>query len=304
MHWIGLSLLIASCAYSVAGTTTQPTSQPTTQAATLSTTFPTIGTSQTPISSTRRVILFAMGDSMTEGTRPGGYRVPLVGLLEARGVAADMRGPTRQPGDAGPTRFFGGAGWTIAGTHGEAPHLDRWAALSGQRRPGLLQGVEKLVASVDVWPDAPVIYLLQIGTNDFLHRVVCERHDEIHLAQDAIARLDLLIRSLDASLKRRNVSAGLIVATLPQIGAWQADPVSPEVRAQIEKFNVLVKQTPQRMKDDVQALTLVVADNAIAVGDRLSDGLHPDERGYDAMAASFGEQVGHLLSNLNHKPAD
>jgi len=141
--------------------------------------------------------------------------------------------------------------------------------------------IDEITAGISGWlesVDDPDVILLLIGTNDY-----GQKHDP----DQAINRLDELI----ARIETLRPSARLIVANLLQ----RTDNAAADNAIQRE-FNPYVPKVVARHATLGQRVWFLDLRRALAAED-LIDGLHPNQTGYDKMAACWFDAIRKIVAN-------
>ena len=261
--------------------------------------------------------IMPMGDSITAGTEPGGYRAPLENLLERQGYQFDFVGeqiidddPSRDP------NHWGKSGRGIART--DEPLADKtYVSLQanesneGSIRDGLLSDLDLAISTTyfsDVITDRNIV-LLMLGTNDLIHQVVgtefgaspagdknndAQGEQQDKLAESAFDRLTFFMNRMDQEANASGLELDVIVGTIPTVSdKWKKDPISNVTRDEILQYNNLIRD--ELSNRSFQQLTVSVVDQFTAIGSSLSDGLHPNSEGYAAMALTWLNGIEQVL---------
>ena len=256
-----------------------------------------------------------MGDSNTQGTLPGGYRLPLYNLLKSGGFNVDFVGSKSQPGDPTPdTNHWGQAGWQISATPATINGLS-YISIQGENRSGLYEEMAAAISSSYFSTDSANtrnIILLQIGINDILHQVVNSSKGKFNsdintdgqnegqewVAEGNIARLQALLRLIDTLASDRNLQLELILGTTgPLTTAWKGDAVSGVLMNEVLQYNQLINTMVPSMV--FSNISVKIVDQYSAMLGRLADGVHPNSAGYSAMAQTWFDAIsGSTTSNL------
>lgn len=244
--------------------------------------------------------IMPMGDSITQGTVPGGYRLPLHNLLIKNSYAVDFVGAKTQSGDTCPdTNHWGQGGWQISDVPATM-NEHSYVSIQGQNRSGLYDEMSDAISSTYFSTDDATtrnIVLLQIGINDVLHQVVDSAHGRFNsdagndgvgegqewVAEGSIARLQTLLQTIDSLAVSRNLQIEVILGNLcPLSTAWTGDAVSSILINEVAEYNQLVNSViPTVVFENIR---VKVVDQYTATIGKLADGLHPDTTGYAAMA--------------------
>jgi lysophospholipase L1-like esterase len=250
--------------------------------------------------SSKTLRIMPMGDSITQGTIPGGYRKPLHDLLLKNGHKVDFVGAKTQNGDTCPDPdHWGQGGWQITKTPATIDG-NSYVSIQGQNRSGLYEEMPQAISTAYFSTDnssARNIILLQIGINDILHQVVDSKHGSFNsdagndgqgegqewVAEGCIARLQALLRLINSKAASNDLRIEVIIGTLcPLTKKWDGDPVSDVLINQVVEYNKLISTVIPSMK--FTNLGVKVVDHHAATAGKLADGLHPNRKGYEAMA--------------------
>jgi len=251
--------------------------------------------------------IMPMGDSITQGTVPGGYRLPLHNLLIKNGYAVDFVGAKTQTGDTCPdTNHWGQGGWQIS----DIPvTIDghSYVSIQGQNRSGLYDEMSDAISTTYFSTDGATtrnIVLLQIGINDVLHQVVDSAHGRFNsdagndglgegqewVAEGNIARLQSLLQTIDSLAAARNLQIEVILSNLcPLTTAWSGDAVSSVLINEVAEYNRLVISVIPNVV--FKNIRVKVVDQYTTTIGKLADGLHPDATGYAAMAQVWFDAI-------------
>lgn len=269
---------------------------------------------QSPQNRRPKLRIMPMGDSITVGEGvSGGYRRPLFDALTGLGYSVDFVGSKRQSGDRSrDLDHWGISGVGIAATDaiiGGRSYVSLQAneGPRGAVRQGLLSEIPKAIspAYFSKATDTTNVLLLMVGTNDVVHQVV-ERKNGAKPAGDrgndgrgeqqgaigaaAATRLQALLHQVDASARAAALKLKVIVGTIPTFTAdWNKpklrDPISLEMIQQVPVYNASIQALPG-LKGFTN-INVSSVDQQRAVGLNLADGLHPNARGYQAMAQTW-----------------
>jgi lysophospholipase L1-like esterase len=251
--------------------------------------------------------IMPMGDSITHGTIPGGYRHPLYDLLTKNGHTFDFVGAKNQRGDTCPDPdHWGQGGWQITQTPATVDGRS-YVSIQGENRSGLYEEMSQAIStdyfSIDTASTTNII-LLQIGINDVLHQVVDSEHGSFNsdvgkdgwgegqewIAQGCIQRLQALLRLIDRTAATNQLQIEVIIGTLcPLTKNWRGDPVSDVLIDQVVQYNHLIGEVIPSLT--FTNLRVTIVDHHTASAGKLSDGLHPNREGYEAMARVWYEGI-------------
>jgi len=224
-----------------------------------------LGAAAQPLRATTRILL--LGDSITRGYPiPGGYRDPLMTGLIAGGWQFQFIGshqifPTPAMTDAGQASHEGHDGYRIdqitANLNGDDGQTDsnggHWLEREG----------------------VPDVILLHIGTNDVLQGY------QIATMGD---RLEVLLDSIHAILPDVRV---LLSSIVPIAGNSVANAIVQTFNGEIESQIVPAQQALGRRIGFVDQYANFVDEDGAILAERLADFAHPNEIGYEAMAATW-----------------
>ncbi len=271
----------------------------------------------------QKLRIMPMGDSITEGVgAPGGYRRPLVDALTGKGYDVDFVGSRRTSSD--PTRdphHWGISGVGIAATDAVIGGR-RYVSLqanegpNGAVRKGLLSELPKAISTTYFSRDRNTtnVLLLMAGTNDVVHQVVERKgrarpagdvgndgrgEQQATIAAAAIDRLQAFLKEVDARAKAAALKLKVIVGTIPTFtNTWNQptlrDPISPEMVEQVWRYNERILAL--RSQQGYTNISVSSLDQHRAIGLNLVDGLHPNARGYQAMAQTWLGGIEQVLS--------
>jgi uncharacterized repeat protein (TIGR02543 family) len=253
----------------------------------------------TPLSS-QTLRIMPMGDSITQGTVPGGYRLPLYNLLANNGYTVDFVGSKTQSGDTSPDKdHWGQGGWQISKTPVTMDGRS-YVSIQGENRSGLYEEMSSAISTTYFSTNTATtrnIILLQIGINDVLHQVVDSAHGSYDsdvgndgqgegqqwVAEGCIARLKALLRLIDDTAAAQNLRIEVILGTLcPLTKAWAGDAVSNVLINEVVEYNDFISSVIPTMV--FSNISVKIVDQHSATVGKLSDGLHPTSAGYAAMA--------------------
>ncbi len=259
--------------------------------------------------SSELITIMPMGDSITAGTEPGGYRTPLQKLLQREGIQFDFVGnqisnddPSRDP------NHWGKSGWGIAKTDESLAgktyvSLQSNESSAGSIRNGLLSDLDLAISS-NYFSNTIIarnIVLLMVGTNDIIHQVVGsdlgtspagdKNNDGLGEQQDKIAestfeRLRFFLAQMDQKAHDSDLEIDVIIGTIPKAtDQWSKDTISSVMQDEIIEYNgFITEELPKYTYDN---LSVSIVDQFSAIGSSLSDGLHPNSEGYAAMAQAW-----------------
>ena len=247
--------------------------------------------------------IMPMGDSITEGTVPGGYRHPLHRLLVQDGYKVEFVGAKTQDGDSCPDpNHWGKGGWQISQTPVTIEER-AYFSIQGENRSGLYEEIPRAITQAYFsgnTSDTRNIILLQIGINDILHQVVDSSHGSFNtdagmdgkgegqewVAEGCIARLQALLRLINSTAASNKLRIEVMLGTLyPPTAEWDGDAVSDVLIKEVGEYNKHITTAVPTM--DFSNITVRTVDMYGAIKGKLSDGLHPDAGGYAAMAMAW-----------------
>jgi hypothetical protein len=174
--------------------------------------------------------IMPMGDSITAGTLPGGYRLPLYNLLQNGGYTFDFVGNKFQAADPTPdTNHWGQSGRQISATTATIEGRS-YVSIQGENRSGLYAEMSSAISTTYFSTDSNGtrnIILLQIGINDVLHQVVDSNNGNFNsdinkdgqgegqewIAEGNIARLQALLRHINNLANTRGLQIEVILGT-------------------------------------------------------------------------------------------
>lgn len=257
---------------------------------------------------TKSMRIMPMGDSITAGTIPGGYRLPLYNLLQGGGYTFDFVGNKTQSGDTTPdTNHWGQGGWQISDTPSTINGRS-YVSIQGENRQGIYDEMSNAISTTHFSTNTSTtrnIILLQIGINDILHQVVDSAYGSFNtdagangygegqewVAEGMLARLQALLREINSLATSRNLRIDVILGTLcPLTKAWTGDPVSDVLLGEVDQYNGFIKTVIPTMS--FSNISVKVVDQNTATLDKLADGLHPNSAGYSAMAQTWFNAIG------------
>jgi len=251
-------------------------------------------------SSSPSLRIMPIGDSITQGTVPGGYRLPLYNLLLGGGYTFEFVGIKTQSGDTCPDpNHWGQGGWQISDVPATIDGRS-YVSIQGENRSGLYDEMSEAISTTYFSTDTTTtrnIILLQIGINDILHQVVDSEYGRFDsdagndgqdegqewVAEGMIARLQALLRLIDSLAADRNLRIEVILGTLCQLTKeWRGDPVSDVLLGEVREYNSFIKSVIPAMV--FSNISMKIVDHFSPTSGRLADGLHPNSAGYAAMA--------------------
>lgn len=261
--------------------------------------------------------IMPMGDSITAGTEPGGYRAPLQKLLQQEGIRFDFVGNQISGNDPSPDPdHWGKSGWGIARTDEPLAgktyvSLQANESTAGSTRDGLLSDLD-LAISTDYFSSSVGdhnIVLLMVGTNDLIHQVVAsdlgaspagdKNNDGLGEQQDKLAestfeRLMFFLDEMDQKAQDSDLEIDVIVGTVPRFtDRWGKDPISNVMRDEVIEYNGFI--TEKLPNATYQNISITIVDQSTAIGSSLGDGLHPNAEGYAAMAQTWLAGIENVL---------
>lgn len=256
---------------------------------------------------TQSLQIMPMGDSITQGTVPGGYRHPLYNLLTENGFTFEFVGRKTQRGDTCPDPdHWGQGGWQISRTPAVINGRS-YVSIQGENRSGLYHEIPDAISATYFSLDSTStrnIILLQIGINDILHQVVDNAHGSYQndigndgegegqewVAEGCIARLQALLRLIDVTAASRDLRIEVFLGSLcPLTKDWKGDPVSDVLISEVLQLNQFINTLIPGMS--FTNISVTVVDLYAATRGNLADGLHPNKEGYAAMARAWYEAV-------------
>jgi Ca2+-binding RTX toxin-like protein len=266
----------------------------------------------------KTLLIMPMGDSITQGTVPGGYRLPLYNLLQGSGYNFDFVGNKAQSGDPTPdTNHWGQGGWQISATPSTIDGRS-YVSIQGENRLGLYSEMSNAISTTYFSTDTSTtrnIILLQIGINDVLHQVVDSSRGRFNsdtnndgqgegqewVAEGNIVRLQALLRLIDSLASSRNLQIEVVLGTIgPLTTAWRGDAVSSVLINEVLQYNSLINTMIPSMV--FSNISVKVVDQYRAMLGRLADGVHPNSAGYAAMAQVWFDAIGGSTTNLQAEP--
>ncbi len=244
--------------------------------------------------------ILAMGDSITFGMRAtptgptssGGYRRYLRrSLLDAGkafeyvGACPGFEGRCRIPPDGEPPYCFAG-GAPELGRHDGHPgwDIDAFRAREGGACPGSVATFLSRVTDDSGSPVTPDIVLLMVGANDV--------RAGAGIREGAADRFAFLLDELFAELPS---------STLVVVGTVTPNLVGTNDRDGVRPFNRALRTIVDARRDAGRNVRLVDTYGAIRIDasgsspDLSSDRLHPNERGYEAIARRWYDAIAPLV---------
>lgn len=210
--------------------------------------------------------IMPLGDSITAGAGvPGGYREPLAASLQAAGYTFHFVGsqtsddPDWTPvlTNTGNLQHEGHSGFTISAVGGRDGIDDNLASYIG---PGAAD---------------PDYILLMIGTNDMFYRT----------ADEAGTALNTLISHISNKTTGYRPDAHLIVASIPPIAS------NATAASRVADYNAKVLADVQAHQALGENVTFVDVNSYLTTADLGSDLLHPNQTGYDKIAAAWMDGI-------------
>lgn len=262
--------------------------------------------------------IMPMGDSITEGTVPGGYRHPLHKLLVDDGQKVEFVGAKTQDGDSCPDPdHWGKGGWQISQTPVTIEGKS-YVSIQGENRSGLYEEISQAVTPAyfsENSRETRNIILLKIGINDILHQVVDSTHGRFNsdagkdgegegqerVAEGCIARLQALLRLIDSNAASNKLRIEVMLGTLhPPTTEWDGDAVSNVLIEEVGKYNrFIITMVPTMVFSNITVRTVDIHG---AINGKLSDGLHPDAGGYETMAMAWFNAIKTTRANVVYGP--
>jgi uncharacterized repeat protein (TIGR02543 family) len=257
---------------------------------------------------TKTLKIMPLGDSITQGTIPGGYRLPLYNLLQGGGYSFDLVGSKTQTGDTCPdVNHWGQGGWQISDTPATIDGRS-YVSIQGQNRSGIYDEMSSAISTTYFSTNTSTtrnIILLHIGINDVLHQVVDSGYGSFNTdagtngfgegqdwaAEGMLARLQALLNSINSLAASRNLRIEIILGTLcPLTKAWTGDPVSDVLLNEVAQYNGFINSVIPTMS--FSNLSVKIVDQNTATLGNLADGLHPNGIGYTNMAKVWFSAIG------------
>ena len=229
-----------------------------------------------------------MGDSITKGTIPGGYRIYLHNLLSNSGATFDLVGKDSRTGDTTPDKdFWGNDGWQISDTT-EVINSISYKSLTGENRSGLYDEMDAAISTTYFSTSSSVdnVILLQIGTNDFLKQVVRSTDSNANRSGEAATeRLQALLNRINSLASSRGLKIKVILSQIPEITtAWTGDSVTSTTIAEAAEYRASMSAIANQ---SYSQLTVSLVDNFSSTLGELADGVHPNAEGYEDMGITF-----------------
>jgi lysophospholipase L1-like esterase len=225
---------------------------------------------QTPAPAKAPLIIMPLGDSITQGLLAGGYRSPLCASLTKAGysfrfVGSHAINSTPLLVESGNDHHEGHGGYSLGHV---LSNIDGGTSNGGHWIDGL-PGTREAV-----YPD---IILLMIGTND-----LGSHKREV---APTLADYDKLLDKLSAMRPK----AVIIAATLiPYTGSLEKYPVREQ--HQLE-FNAALPALIKKHQTAGQRVVLKDMRPTVLPEHISKDGVHPNQAGYDAIAAAWFEAI-------------
>ena len=262
--------------------------------------------------------IMPMGDSITQGTVPGGYRLPLYNLLQGGGYTFDFVGNKTQSGDTCPdTNHWGQGGWQISDTPATIDGRS-YVSIQGENRSGIYDEMSNAISTTYFSTNTATtrnIILLQIGINDVLHQVVDSGYGSFNsdagnngfgegqewVAEGMIARLQALLNSINSLATSRNLRIEVILGSLCQLTKeWKGDPISDVLLGEVREYNNFIRSViPTMVFSNISVKTV---DQFSPTSGKLGDGLHPNSDGYAAMAQAWCNAITVTHSDVAYGP--
>jgi len=262
--------------------------------------------------------IMPMGDSITAGTIPGGYRLPLYNLLQGGGYTFDFVGNKTQSGDTTPdTNHWGQGGWQISDTPATIDGRS-YVSIQGENRSGIYDEMSSAISTTYFSTNTSTsrnIILLQIGINDVLHQVVDSAYGSYNsdagnngqgegqewVAEGMIARLQALLNSINSLATSRNLRIEVMLGTLCQLTKkWKGDPISDVLLGEVREYNNFIRTVIPTMS--FSNLSVKIVDQYTTTSGKLADGLHPNMEGFVAMARAWYSAITITHSNVAYGP--
>jgi lysophospholipase L1-like esterase len=204
-----------------------------------------------------------LGDSITDGVPvDGGYRKPLYDRLAAAGLAVRFVGSASDNSGClpdGQKNHEGHSGYTIAsgkGRTGIAENLDAWLGVGGAD---------------------PDVILLMIGTNDAYD-------GDPKLGFDPSRSIAHRLNAILVKITRLKPRAQVLVA---QITPMSKATVGEAVCVRVAAYNRSVAAVVAKLRAQGKKVRCVDMYAAIDPATDLSDGVHPNKKGYEKMANAW-----------------
>ncbi|MEO7298212.1 MAG: Calx-beta domain-containing protein [Verrucomicrobiota bacterium] len=242
--------------------------------------------------------IMPMGDSITVGTIPGGYRLPLYNLLQTNGYTVDFVGSKLQTGDTCPDpNHWGRFGWQISDIPATINGRS-YVSIEGQNNQGLYDEMTAAVTTTYFSTSATNrnIILLMAGVNDHVHMVVDSVHGSFNsdvgsngqgegqdwIAEGCIARLQELLKTINARAEAQGLQIEVIVAQItPMTTAWTGSAMSTVMINEGVQYNgYIASNLPTNVFSNI---TIKIVDQYTPLIGKLYDGIHPTAEGYQIM---------------------
>jgi lysophospholipase L1-like esterase len=269
-------------------------------------------------SSSQNLRIMPMGDSITAGTIPGGYRLPLYNLLQGGGYTFDFVGNKTQSGDTTPdTNHWGQGGWQISDTPATIDGRS-YVSIQGENRSGLYDEMSDAISTNYFSTNTAAsrnIILLQIGINDILHQVVDSEYGSFNsdagndgqgegqewVAEGMIARLQALLRLIDSLAADQNLRIEIMLGTLCRpTKAWKGDAVSDVLINEVVQYNNFISSVISTLV--FSNISVKTVDQYGPTNGKLADGVHPNSDGYAAMAKAWCNAITVTHSDVAYGP--
>lgn len=219
--------------------------------------------------------IMPLGDSITYGIgAAGGYRLPLYDLLATAGYDFQFVGSVSE----------NSASMLPATQRGHEGHVayaiqSCTTTADGEARHGILENVTTWVRST-----TPDVILLMIGTND-----INANYDR----GNAPSRLGNLLTTIAGLEPRSHV----IVAQITPIGNGAYSSFETDELAQVYNAGVAAVVTQHQAAGEL--VSLVDMHSALSAQTDLSDGLHPNQGGYNKMARVWYDGIHAVVPEPN-----
>lgn len=224
--------------------------------------------------------IMPLGNSITEGytiplpTDRNGYRKPLKQKLDSAGLTFDFVGSLTN-GSFADNQHEGHGGW----------HAKHWHQNSNYDLNSHLRSFLEM--------NPPDIILLHIGTNDIGEYWDSRNDNTIDTTVADVSDLLDTIYTFDPTIK----------VILAKIINREDNPDSPTIdeTAETSAFNIALEVMANNRIANGDNLTLVDMESALIYPDDLSDGVHPNDIGYNKMSQVWFDAIQSILPKLSVK---